>query len=70
MAMDILDHGSCLDADSNTLANKTQLETVGLCVSGIRQIRCLPALVVALPHARTAEDYEALLPWSIAMMTH
>jgi len=29
----------------------------------------LQALLVALPLAQTADDYEALLPWNIALPT-
>ena len=35
--------------------------------NGIDGYRYLRALLVALPTAQTADDYEALLPWSIAM---
>jgi hypothetical protein len=36
-------------------------------VNGVDGYRYLRALLVALPTAQTADDYEALLPWSIAM---
>jgi transposase len=35
--------------------------------NGVDGYRYLRALLVALPKAQTADDYEALLPWSIAM---
>ena len=35
--------------------------------NGVDGYRYLRALLVALPTAQTADDYEALLPWSIAM---
>ena len=35
--------------------------------NGIDPYRYLRALFVALPNARTADDYEALLPWRIAL---
>ena len=38
-------------------------------VNGINGYRYLAALLVALPHAHTADDYEALLPWRIALPT-
>ena len=34
-------------------------------VNGINSYRYLQALLVALPLAQTADDYEALLPWNI-----
>jgi len=36
-------------------------------VNGINSYRYLQALLVALPLAQTADDYEALLPWNIAL---
>ena len=36
-------------------------------VNGIDGYRYLLALFVALPHAQTADDYEALLTWRIAL---
>ena len=36
-------------------------------VNGIDPYRYLRALFVALPKAKTADDYEALLPWRIAL---
>ena len=36
-------------------------------VNGINSYRYLQALLVALPRAQTADDYEALLPWNIAL---
>ena len=38
-------------------------------VNGINSYRYLSALLVALPLAQTADDYEALLPWNIALPT-
>ncbi len=38
-------------------------------VNGINSYRYLQALLVALPLAQTADDYEALLPWNIALAT-
>lgn len=38
-------------------------------VNGIDVHRCLKALLIALPRAKTMEDYEALLPWRIALDT-
>ena len=35
--------------------------------NGINSYRYLSALLVALPLAQTADDYEALLPWNIAL---
>jgi transposase len=36
-------------------------------VNGIDGYRYLKAMLVALPKAKTAEDFEALLPWRIAL---
>ena len=36
-------------------------------VNAINSYRYLQALLVALPLAQTADDYEALLPWNIAL---
>jgi transposase len=36
-------------------------------VNGIDGYRYLKALLIALPRAKTVEDYEALLPWRIAL---
>jgi len=38
-------------------------------VNGINSYRYLQALLVALPLAQTADDYEELLPWNIALPT-
>ena len=38
-------------------------------VNGINSYRYLQALLVALPTAQTADDYEALLPWNIVLPT-
>jgi hypothetical protein len=35
-------------------------------VNGVDGYQYLRALLVALPKARTVEDYEALLPWRLA----
>ena len=35
--------------------------------NGVDSYRYLRALFVALPKAQTADDYEALLPWRIAL---
>ena len=35
--------------------------------NGIDAYRYLGALFIALPNAQTADDYEALLPWRIAL---
>ena len=36
-------------------------------VNGIDGYQYLKAMLVELPKARTADDYEALLPWRIAV---
>ena len=36
-------------------------------VNGINSYRYPQALLVALPIAQTADDYEALLPWNIVL---
>jgi transposase len=36
-------------------------------VNGVDGYKYLRALLVALPAAQTADDYEALLPWAIAL---
>jgi len=36
--------------------------------NGVDGYRYLRALLLALPNAQTVDDYEALLPWSIAML--
>jgi hypothetical protein len=36
-------------------------------VNGVDAYKYLRALLVALPKAQTADDYEALLPWDIAL---
>ncbi|NQW93406.1 MAG: transposase domain-containing protein, partial [Polaromonas sp.] len=38
-------------------------------VNGINSYRYLCALLVALPLAQTADDYEALLPWNLVLPT-
>jgi len=37
-------------------------------VNGVDAHKHLRALVVALPRARTVDEYEALLPWRIAAL--
>ncbi len=36
-------------------------------VNGIDSYRYLRAMFIALPNAKTVDDYEALLPWRIAL---
>jgi hypothetical protein len=36
-------------------------------VNGVDGYKYLRALLVQLPNAQTADDYEALLPWTIAL---
>ena len=38
-------------------------------VNGVNSYRYLKALLVALPLAQTADDYEALLPWNLVLPT-
>lgn len=38
-------------------------------VNGINGYRYLQALFARLPQAKTADDYEALLPWRIELPT-
>lgn len=53
-------------AGANASANLySLLETCK--VNGVDGYRYLRTLLVALPRAKTADDYEALLPWRIAM---
>ena len=35
--------------------------------NGVNAYQYLRALLIALPKAKTADDYEALLPWNIAL---
>ena len=35
--------------------------------NGVDPYRYLAALFIALPKAQTADDYEALMPWRIAL---
>jgi transposase len=35
--------------------------------NGVNAYQYLRALLIALPKAKTADDYEALLPWDIAL---
>ena len=52
-------------AGANASANLySLLETCK--VNGVDGYQYLRALLVALPRARTVEDYEALLPWRLA----
>ena len=54
-------------AGANASANLySLLETCK--VNGVDGYQYLRALLVALPRARTVEDYEALLPWRIAAL--
>ena len=53
-------------AGANASANLYSL--VQTCkANGIDSYRYLHALFIALPNARTVDDYEALLPWRIAL---
>ncbi len=55
-------------AGANASANQYSL--LQTCkVNGINSYRYLQALLAALPLAQTADDYEALLPWNIALPT-
>jgi transposase len=54
-------------AGANASANLYSLLQTCL-ANGIDGYRYLRAMLVALPMARTAEDYEALLPWRISMV--
>jgi len=53
-------------AGANASANLYSLLQTCL-VNGIDGYRYLRALLTALPNATTADDYEALLPWRIAL---
>jgi len=53
-------------AGANASANLYSLLQTCL-VNGIDGYQYLKALLVALPKAKTAEDFEALLPWRIAL---
>ena len=53
-------------AGANASANLYSLMQT-CAANGVDGYRYLRALLVALPQAQTADDYEALLPWSIAM---
>jgi transposase len=54
-------------AGANASANLySLLETCK--VNGVDGYQYLRALLVALPRARTVEDYEALLPWRITAL--
>lgn len=52
-------------AGANASANLYSLLESGK-VNGVDGCQYLRALLVALPRARTVDDYEALLPWRIA----
>ena len=56
-------------AGANASANLYSLLQTCM-VNGVDGYQYLRALLVALPNARTADDYDALLPWSIAMPAH
>ena len=53
-------------AGANASANLYSLLQTCL-VNGIDSYRYLKAMLVALPRAKTVEDFEALLPWRIAL---
>jgi transposase len=53
-------------AGANASANLYSLMQT-CAVNGVDGYRYLRALLVALPNAQTADDYEALLPWNIAL---
>jgi len=53
-------------AGANASANLYSLMQT-CAVNGVDGYKYLRALLVALPAAQTADDYEALLPWSIAL---
>lgn len=53
-------------ADTQAGANLYSLLQTCL-VNGIDGYRYLKALLVALPKAKTVEDFEALLPWQIEL---
>ena len=53
-------------AGANASANLYSLMQT-CAVNGVDGYRYLRALLVALPAAQTADDYEALLPWNIAL---
>ena len=56
-------------AGANASANLYSLLQTCL-ANGIDGYRYLRALLVELPKARTADDYEALLPWRLATTEH
>jgi transposase len=43
------------------------LDGIDLAANGIDSYRYLRALFIALPNAKTVDDYEDLLPWRIAL---
>ena len=53
-------------AGANASANLYSLMQT-CAANGVDGYRYLRALLVALPKAQTADDYERLLPWSIAL---
>jgi hypothetical protein len=53
-------------AGANASANLYSLMQT-CAVNGVDAYKYLRALLVALPKAQTADDYEALLPWAIAL---
>jgi len=54
-------------AGANASANLYSLLQTSA-VNGVDGYQYLRALLVALPNAQTADDYEALLPWSISLL--
>ena len=53
-------------AGANASANLySLLETCK--VNGVNAYQYLRALLIALPKAKTADDYEELMPWNIAL---
>lgn len=56
-------------AGANASANLYSLMQT-CAVNGVDGYKYLRALLVALPKAQTADDYEALLPWAIALPTN
>jgi transposase len=56
------------DTVAGAQASANLYSLVQTCIAnGVDGYRYLQALLVALPKAQTVDDYEALLPWSIAM---
>lgn len=66
----VIGHPAWLFADTVAGANASAnlYSLLQTCTAnGVDGYRYLRALLVALPTAHAADDYEALLPWSIAM---